>query len=541
MLKKKKQSYYLAYRFKEVDMTQERTSMRNVKEVIRLHNGGMTQVGIAGALRISRGTVQNYVRRWKASGIDAGSIGSMEQRELEMALFPDVPSKKCTKEIPDLQKILEELRRPHATLEVLWEEYRQENPDGYGYSHFCELMRKYRKTVNYSMRQEHKAGEKTFVDFGEGPVIRERKTGIETKTKLFVSVWGASAYLYAQVVADEGLANWIKTNRMAFEYFGCCPKAVVPDNLKAAVTKACRYEPYVHPTYLEFSRHYDTVILPARPYRPKDKAKAENGVGLAQRWIVFRLRNRVFYSIAEAQEAVIELVEKFNERIMKKWGKSRRELFLSLDKPHAKNLPEQTFEYADWKKVKVQFNYHVNYDGHDYSVPYTLIHSIVEIRASSTMIEVYQKGKRMCSHRRSYQKQGATTQKEHMPVSHQKYAEWTPERIREWAWKYGDAVKELVERIMESRNFPEQAYKACLGIIRLGNKFSKERLNNACQRALKYRSYSYRSVVSILEKGLDHQKEQPILHPVFERHENLRGADYYQEQEVLYPYGLEKK
>lgn len=511
-------------------MAKERISMRNVKAVVRLHAQGMSQVQIARVLQIGRGTVQDYLRRLQGSRLDRAAIPAMSDAELEAALFPPAVKQKRAEDALEYQTIVEELRKPHATIEVLWEEYKQAHPDGYCYSHFCDRVRQYRKRMNYSMRQEHKAGDKTFVDFGEGPMITDRVTGIQTRTRLFVSVWGASTYVYAQVVPNETLPQWITANRAALEYYGCCPHAIVPDNLKAAVTTACRYEPAIHPTYLEFAQHYDTVIYPARPHKPKDKAKVENAVRLAQRWIIFRLRNRVFSTITEAQTAVIELVDRFNHRTMKRWGKSRAELFQTLDLPHAKPLPSQPYEYADWRKATVQFNYHVSYEGHEYSVPYTLIHHHVEIRATVSLIEMYHKGERICSHLRSYQKHGATTVHDHMPLAHQKYAEWTPERIMTWAEKYGPAVKEFITHVLQSRRYPEQAYKACIGIIRLGNKFSGERLNHACARALTYRAYSYRSVVTILEKGLDRTTEHCAL-PLVSSHENIRGAVYYQEPE----------
>jgi transposase len=409
----------------------------------------------------------------------------------------------------------------------LWEEYKRQYPNGYQYSYFCDLFNVYRGKLNYSMRQEHKAGEKVFIDFGDSPLkIIHPQTGAERSTKIFVCVWGASNYMFAEGCFDEKLATWIKLNINALEYFGCCPRAMVPDNLKSAVSKASRYEPDINPTYAEFAEHYGTVIFPARPYRPKDKSKAENGVKLAKRWILFRLRNEKFYSLADLNIAIGILLKEFNKRIMKKFRKSRKELFELLDKPHALKLPDSPYEFAEWKKAKVQFNYHVGYEGHNYSVPYTFIHKEVDIKAASTLIEIYHHGKRICSHVRNNKAYGYTTVTAHMPQSHQRYLEWTPDRILHYAEKYGPAVKSLVQKVMESRKFPEQAYKSCLGIIRLENKYSADRLNLACLRALEYRAYSYNSVVNILQKGLD--KQNSLLPAKIQiNHENIRGANYY--------------
>jgi len=511
-------------------MAQERISMRKINEALRLYyEAKVSQNNIAKITGISRYSAQQYLLRFKASGLIWPLPENINEEELENRLFPRRDQFFGKRPGLDYEYLLQEIRKPNATLGILWEEYKQQNPAGYQYSYFCDLFNAYRNSVNSSMRQEHKAGEKTFVDFGEGGIkITDPVTGEEIPTKIFVSVWGASTYMYAESSFSEGLSDWIRLNVNSVEYFDCCSKAIVPDNLKSAVNKACKYEPELNPTYAEFAKHYGTVIYPARPYKPKDKSKAETGIKLAKRWILFRLRNRVFYSLSELNQAIWELLNQFNNKPMKKFNKSRRELFEQLDKPHALSLPATRYEFAEWKKSKVQFNYHVSYDGHEYSVPYTLIHKTVEIRASANMVEIFYHGKRIYSHARSHVEHGYTTILSHMPPSHQKYIEWTPERIKNWAKRYGQSVSALVEKIMESRKFPEQAYKSCLGIIRLENKFTAERLNLACQRALEYRIFSYRSVVNILQRGLDKQplpaisqNKQPI------HHENIRGALYY--------------
>lgn len=515
-------------------MAQERISMRKIKEVLRLYyEAKVSQNSIAKVVSIGRYSVQQYLLRFRASGLSWPLTEDISEEELERRLFPGKKTFSGKKPELDYEYLLREIRRPDATLGVLWEEYKQQNPAGYHYSYFCDLFNQYRNRVNSSMRQEHKAGEKTFVDFGDSPLkIITADTGEELATKIFVSVWGASTYMYAESSFGEGLPDWIRLNVNAVEYFGCCSKAIVPDNLKAAVNKACKYEPELNPTYAEFAEHYGTVIYPARPYKPKDKSRAETGVKLAKRWILFRLRHRVFYSLAELNEAIWELLEQFNQKPMKKFKKSRKELFEQLDQPHALSLPPTRYEFAQWKKALVQFNYHVSYSGHEYSVPYTLIHKTVEIRASANTIEIHYRGKRIYSHLRSAINHGYTTVVSHMPPSHQQYLEWTPQRIKHWAQRYGPAVSALVEKIMESRKFPEQAYKSCLGIIRLENKFTAQRLNLACQRALEYQAFSYRSIVNILQRGLDKQplsttnQNQPQIN-----HENIRGARYYSNSE----------
>jgi len=506
--------------------------MRKVKEILRLkYELGKSQREIKNICGIGKTTVQECLRRAKETGIGWPLPSGMTEEELDRRLFPSVaenPGVKAIKTPLSLQYIFEELKRPNVTLSVLWEEYKRENPNGCQYSWFSEQAKAYLGSVNYSMRQEHKAGEKAFVDFGTGIDIVDSITGKMVSTKIFVFVWGASKKIYAEAVFGEDTASWISANTNALEYFGCCPKAIVPDNLKAAVTKADRYEPAINHTYEEFAEHYRTAIMPARSGKPKDKPLAENGVKLAKRWILARLRNTIFTSLAELNAAIKLLLLRLNSKVMRNPEKSRDELFLILDKPNALSLPEKPYEYAEWKKAKVNINYHISFERHEYSVPFTYIHKEVDIKATLRLVEVYFKGERICSHLRSKMIYSYTTLKEHMPPSHQRYQEWTPERILDWAEKYGPAVKTLIEKIMASRMFPEQAYKRCLGIIRLERHYTAERLNRACERALKYNVFSYNGVKSILQNELDIKSEElPQFTNFPKAHDNIRGAEYF--------------
>lgn len=502
--------------------------MRKIKEVLRLgYENKVSMNKIAQCSQVGRRTVQEYFRRFRVSKLPWPLPVEINDEALERMLFPENCGKPTRKEALNYEYLFQEMKKPNVTLSVLWEEYKQEYPDGYQYSQFCDLYRKYMKTLNYSMRQEHKAGEKTFVDFGTGLNLVDPKTGGLIPTQLFVSVWGASNYAFATAVLGEDLANWIGANVSALEYYNCCPKAIVPDNLKSGVAKACRYEPAINPTYAEFAEHYGVVIFPARPYRPKDKAKVENGVRLAKRWILAKLRNQAFFSLSELNEAIRKLLEVLNNKLMKRIKKSRKEMFEVLDKPNAQPLPDKRYEFAEWKTVRVSIDYHVCFDDHFYSVPYTLIHQELEVRATRNIIEVFKKGQRVCSHQRMYCRHKYTTLIEHMPKAHQQHAEWTPGRIIEWAGKYGPSVKELVEQIIGSRKLPEQAYRSCLGIIRLENRFSAERLNNACQRALEYRIATYPGVKNILVHDLDKAKRSQMAKMPIIQHENIRGAEYF--------------
>ena len=516
--------------------------MRRIKEILRLrYELGKSYREISEIYGMGKTTVHEYLLRASAAGLIWPLPAEMTEDDLEKRLFTNKPSMpgdtNAYDAVQEKEHIVrapipfrhfhEELMRPNVTMSILWEEYKKENPNGYQYSWFAEKMRRYSAALNYSMRQEHKAGEKCFVDFGDGIDIFDKATGKAIHTEIFVSVWGASKKTYAEAVLTENLATWIHINSNALEYFRCCPKAIVPDNLKAAVTTPCRYEPVINHVFQEFAEHYGTFIMPARVRKPKDKPLAENGVKLAKRWILARLRNRIFYSLAELNAAIREILADLNSRKMKKYGKSRDELFLSLDKPHALPLPDKPYEYAEWKKVRVGFNYHIGFEKHEYSVPYTCIRKEVEIKATANIVEVYLRGQRLCSHRRSYIAYAYTTVKDHMPRAHQQYIDWTPERILSWANKFGPAVKTLVEQIMNSKCFPEQAYKRCLGIIRLEKPFTAERLNLACERALKHNIESYRGVKNILDNGLENYKEPQVVSKAPLLHENIRGAKYF--------------
>jgi transposase len=509
-------------------MAQPMISMRKIRELLRLKYERFSARQAAESCGVSRRTISQYWDLAQKNGIDWTEAQGLTDTELEQKLFQRSPAT-GKKTQPDWNHIYQELKRPHVTLQLLWQEYKEENPDGLQYSWFNEIYGKWRKKLNICMRQEHRAGEKLFVDYCDGLFITDRETEKKIQTQLFVSVWGASNYTYAEGSFTQKKQEWIMSHVRAFEYFGCVPHITVPDNLKSGVNKACKYEPDINPTYLDLARHYNITVIPARPYRAKDKAKVEAGVLVAQRWILACLRNRKFYSLAELNGSIRELLEKLNNRQMRKLHRSRKEMFETLDKTAAQPLPERRYEYAEWKKARVNIDYHIEIERHCYSVPYQLIHQQVEARITGNTIEVFYKGARLTSHVRSFVKYGHTTLAEHMPEAHRQHMEWTPTKILSWAEKTGPCTRELAREIIESRKYPEQAYRSCLGILRLEKHYPKERIENASKRALKYRTFSYQSLKSILAAGLDKHTDlfqQPagLISPV---HENIRGEDYY--------------
>ncbi len=415
---------------------------------------------------------------------------------------------------------------------LLWSEYSQANSQGYGYSRFCDLYRAWAKTLDVVMRQSHKAGEKMFVDYaGMTMGVVDRKTGEVKQAQIFVAVLGASSYTYVEATWTQELPNWIASHVRAFEFFGGTSELLIPDNLKSGVVLAHRYEPTLNATYQEMARHYQAAILPARPLKPRDKAKVESGVQVAERWILAALRNRTFFSLHELNEALWERLKDYNEKPFQKLPGSRLQQFETLEKPALKPLPQYPYEFAEWKKVRVNIDYHVELKKHYYSAPYQLAHQQLEARVTSAVVEIFHKGQRVASHVRSFVDYGYTTLVEHMPQNHREYAEWTPVRLAQWAAQSGEATKAVVEKILSNHVHPQQGFRPCLGIMRLGKTYGPDRLEAACRRVSKLADPKLRQIHAILQSGLDQKplvEEQPVL-PALE-HEFVRGAQYYQTQ-----------
>src|SRR5262247_1642003 len=360
------------------------------------------------------------------------------------------------------------------------------------------------------MRQSHRAGEKLFVDYAEQgiPVINSH-SGEVHEVAIFIAVLGASNYTYAEATWSQSLPDWIGSHVRTFAALGGVPQVVVPDNLKAAVSWPHRYEPTLNRTYAELAQHDGVAIVPARAARPRDKAKVEVGVQVVERWILARLRHHTFFSLLELNTAIAALLPALNIRPFKKLPGSRQSVFEALDRPALRPLPAQPYEYAEWKLVRVNIDYHVEVEGHYYSVPYALVKQQLEVRLSAQVVEIFHKGKRVASHQRSPLKGRHSTVAVHMPKAHQSYAEWTPQRLILWAAKTGEATAQVVETILASRPHPQQGFRACLGIMRLGKSYGDERLEAACQRALTLGACSYKSLESILKHGLDRRPLPP--------------------------------
>jgi transposase len=512
-------------------MGAKRLPMRKLREILRLkYELRMRHRAIARACGVGVGTVSEHVARAREAGLSWPLPNDLDDATLEARLFATAEPKR-ERIAPDVMRIHQELKRTGVTLQLLWEEYLGVHPEGYRYSQFCEIYRRWAKRLKPSMRQVHRAGEKTFIDFsGKRPHIVDRRTGEEIPVELFVAVLGASSFTYAEATESQQLPCWVGAHTRMADYFEGSTEIWVPDQLKSGVTRACRYEPGIHRTYQELAEHYGAVVIPARPGKPRDKPKVESGVLVAQRWILARLRDQTFFSIPELNQAIWKLLEEVNDRPMQKLRVSRRQLYEQLDRPALKPLPTQRFEIADWKWCTVNVDYHVEVDHHYYSVQHPLRGERVEARFTNSTVEIIYKGKRITSHRRSYERGRHTTKPEHMPSSHRAHAEWTPSRLIRWAEKAGPATGRVVAEILRSRPHPEQGYRACLGIMRLGRSYGTERLEAASRRAEQLRSASYRTVRNILSSNQDRlpfEELETRATPPTPVHANIRGASYY--------------
>jgi transposase len=510
--------------------------MRKIKEVLRLHfEHQQSARQIAKSCNIARSTVKEYLHRAEQTKLIWPLSPEMDDTTLENQLFPPPPLISSEKrQMPPMDYLHRERKRKGVTLQLLWHEYKETNPEGYQYSQFCERYRQWTQKLDLCLRQEYRAGEKLFVDYaGQTIPIQDPLTGVTQEAYLFVATLGASNYTFAEATLSRDLPSWIQSHVHAFEFFHGAPEILIPDNLKTGVTHPCRYEPDINPTYSDLAEHYGTVVIPARVYKAKDKAKVESAVLIAERWILATLRNHTFFHLEELNQAIRVKLQDFNLRKFQKLETTRQDLFETLDRPALKPLPEKPYEYADWKKPTVNIDYHIEIDHHYYSVPYQLAREQVEARITLTTIEILFKHKRVASHPRSYRKGGFTTLKEHMPKAHQQYLEWSPSRIIRWAQQLGPNTEKLVTHILENKPHPQQGFRSCLGIIRLGKQYSKERLEAACAYALSIHGFFYKSVQSILKNKLDQKhtllpkkEDSALILPL--QHPNIRGKEYYQ-------------
>ncbi|MHC4894586.1 MAG: IS21 family transposase [Planctomycetota bacterium] len=508
--------------------------MRKLREILRLKlERQLAHRAIAESLGISAGTVGTTLSRASKKGLATWeAVCALDDVALEELLYGKRPGPGTSRPLPDPVHIHTERQKRGVTLELLHLEYLAEHPDGYRYTAFCDHYRRWLKKRRLSMRQLHRAGEKLFIDYsGDTAEVVDPHTGEVRAVEVFVAVLGASNYTYVEATWTQQLPDWTASHVRAVQFFGGVTEVWVPDQLRSAVSKPHLYDPDVNSTYADLARHFDVVVIPARPRKPKDKAKVETGVQLAQRWILARLRNETFFSLAALNQRIRELNDELNRRPMRGYGgQCRRERFEALDRPALKPPPTDAYVYSDWKKVTVNIDYHVDVERHLYSVPYQLVGERLEARYSEKTVELLYRGRRVAAHRRSHRVGGFTTNSEHMPKAHRQHAEWSPSRLIRWAAKFGPATEQLVTRILEERPHPEQGYRACLGILRMGKRYGDARVEAAAHRALLTGIRRVRQFEAILKNGLDRMGTAGLVPsqgaPTI-AHDNVRGPNYY--------------
>lgn len=508
--------------------------MRKIKDILRLKwDCRLSNRQVAASCAVARSTVAETLRRAEMAGLTWPLPADLTDTELEARLYPAPPGPaSALRPIPDWATVHQELTRPGVTLALLWQEYRAAQPEGYQYSRFCDHYRAWRATLDRCLRQEHRAGEKLFVDYaGQTVPVHDRATGAVRPAQIFVAVLGASNYTYAEATWTQTLPDWIASHVRALEFFGGAPQILIPDNLRSGVTRACRYEPELNPTYADLAQHYGVAVIPARVRKPRDKAKVEAGVLLVERWILACLRHQPFFSLADLNAALAAALARLNTRPFKKLPGCRRAVFKAVDRPALQPLPAARYVYAEWRKARVNIDSHLEVEGHYYSVPAALIHAQLDVRLTATTLECFHKGQRVASHARSAEKGRHTTVVAHLPQAYQRAQAWPPSRLIQWAETVGPATGAVVAAILARRPHPEQGYRACLGILRLGREYGPARLEAACRRAQALEAYAFTSVQSILKTGLDQQPlpDREPLAPLPVEHAHVRGATYYQD------------
>jgi transposase len=504
--------------------------MRKLKEVLRLRFlAGLSNRKIARVTGVGKSTVSKHVGRAEELGLDWPKVEKLSEGSLEEMLYPAPGASGGQQQVPDWEVVAKELRRKGVTRRLLWEEYKEEQGrQAYSYSRYCELYTVWKGGVEPVMRFEHEAGEKCFVDYsGQTLSVVDPTTGEVRQAEVFVATLGASNYTYVDVTWTQRSADFLASHQRAVEFYGGVPRIFVLDNLKSGVTMADRYEPLVNRSYEDLLSHLNAVAIPGRARKPRDKARVENGVLQAERWVLAPLRDRTLIGLQEARTAVLERLEKLNARPFQKMAGSRLSVFEELEQPALQGVPKERWVPAEWKEVKVHIDYHVEIDKHYFSVPYRLIGAELDAKITPALVEIYQKGQPVTTHRRTGDRY--STKAEHMPSSHREHLKWSPPRVVARAKKIGSHVAELVDRLMSSKKHPEQGYRPCLGIVRLAERWGEDRLDSACRRAIAFSTYSYRSVKTILEKGLDRVSEGDGEAPSPVEHCNIRGQRAYEE------------
>ncbi len=507
--------------------------MQKIQEALRLrYKGGLSIRQIATLGLASRSTVSESIARFESSGLALEEALAMKPKQLQSRLFPAAPVRKeSERPHPDWSTIHRELSRKGMTRLLLWQEYKEEHPDGYGYTQFKEHYRRYARTLNPSMRQVHYAGDTLFVDFsGLTMPLADPISGEVSKAQIFVAVLGASGYTFVHAVKDQSTQSFIDCHNAAFGFYGGVPNRVVPDNLKAAVISHRRGKVVLNESYADMGRHYGVAIVPARPYHPQDKGKVEAGVKGIQRWILMKLRHRTFFDVEELNDAIAPLIDDYNNKVIRRLNKSRSRLFEELDQPVLHPLRQEPYRYREHKRLTVGIDYHIEVEGNGYSVPYTSLGKKVDVWYSHSQVEISHRGEILAVHPRLHHPREDSTLLEHMPPEHRyRYEKWNPGRILNWAQSIGEETVELMQEIMHNRSHPVRGYKSCLAILNFEKRFGREALELTARRARELGVHKVASIETILQKKtyLEEEEPSPVNNTLFNTHANLRGSEVY--------------
>jgi transposase len=515
-------------------MSKKKILMEKIREILRLSQEQQMSLRVISSVTgVSKTTVGDYLFEFKRSGLSYQEVCQLSD-DLLGSVFENsncASNKKYEELSVEFDGYVTELKRPGVTLYLLWEEYRGKHPEGFSYSRFCHHYMMWSGKHKPDMHMVYKAGEKMFVDFaGKKPSIVDKETGEITEVEVFVAILASSQKTYAEACYDQKKETWIRLQENAFHYFGGVTKAIVPDNLKSGITKACKYEPVINATYQDFANHYNTVILPARPGKPKDKSFVESAVNLIYQRIYAPLRNITFFSLEELNESMWQELEKHNNTPFQKRESTRNNLFEEIEREALRPLPESLYEIKEFLKVRVAFDYHIylKEDQHYYSVPYQYLNQVVKMVYTYSIVEVYSNNDRIALHKRDRKKHGHTTQPEHMPPNHEFISGWDTARFLRWSQKIGETAHEFIEKLLESKSHPEQAFKACMGVLRLEKKYGNEAFETVCQKAIEYNCITYRFIANALKNKthLIPSEEEKIAE--LPEHENIRGKENYQ-------------
>ena len=512
--------------------------MTKYREILRLTALGLSQRNIVQSIGVSQKTVVKVQKRAREMHLSWPLDETLTDAALETLMFPKESKVSKQKRMPDFNYIQKELLRNGVNKKLLWTEYleecRQSGDEPLMYSQFCYYIQQDEQKRRATMHINRKPGEQIEVDWAGDPAqITDPDTGEIIPAFLFVGVMTYSQYPYVEAFINEKQRSWITAHVHMYEYFGGVTRILVPDNTTTAVIHNNGwYDQELNTIYHEMAEHYNTAIIPARVRAPKDKPNAEGSVGVISTWITAALRNEQFFSLAELNKAIRRKLEEFVNRPFQKKEGTRYEIFRDKELPLLAKLPATPYELAEWKKATVQFNYHISVDGMLYSVPYEYIKRKVDVRVTDTIIEIFYHHNRIVSHRRLYGRKGQySTVTEHMPADHQKYLEWNGDRFRKWAERIGTNTCKVVNTILASQRVEQQSYRSCMGLLKLADKYSAERLEAACRKALSYTaSPSYKSIKNILAAG--QEKIEPELRipdsaSTQNKHAITRGANYY--------------